>query len=221
MASSVSSTREAAGPRIDRRRERKFLLTAEQAEQLLALARSRLRPDRFTALGARPTRTTYFDTEDRELLRRLRGILRVRLREYADGARFLEAKYGEGNQRTKLRLPMSGAFADVWSEVVRALPGDAPMTDRVRAGLLSPCLTTEYQRCSFVDADTSLRLTVDAALAARLPCGARRVGFGDAFVAEVKYSGAIPAWLEQELRRYQEAHGFSKFRWGCGAIGKS
>jgi len=221
MASPVRSNGEGALPRVDRRIERKFLLDRGQAERLIAAARSRLRPDRYTSKGANPTQTTYFDTEDQELFRRLRGVFRVRLREYSDGARFLEAKYGTGTERTKLRLPMCGAFAEVWPEVVRALPHDAPMTERVRAGDLAPCVTTQYARQSFVDADKKLRLTVDANLAASPPCGTRKVAFGATYVAEVKYSTEIPTWLERELSRLEEAHEFSKFRWGCGAIGES
>lgn len=208
-------------PWIDRRSERKFLLSRDQAQRLLAVACTRLEPDRHNHGEATPTQTTYFDTEDRELYRRLEGAMRVRLREYADGARFLEAKYGEGVERTKLRLPMRGPFAEVWPEVVRALPGDAPMTERVRAGEIAPCLTTEYARRSFVAPDKTLRLTVDAELAVSLPCGTRRVAFGEKYVAEVKYHAALPQWLEKELATFDEVHGFSKFRWGCGAIAES
>ncbi len=208
-------------PWIDRRLERKFVLDRAQAERLIAAARARLQPDRYTCDGARPTQTTYFDTDDRELFQRLQGTLRVRLREYSDGARFLEAKYGEGMERTKLRLPMQGEFEEVWSEVVRALPVDAPVPERVRAGDLSPCVTTEYARQSFVDREKKLRLTVDTGLAALPPCGTRRVAFNAAYVAEVKYAAELPAWLEEELSRLEEAHGFSKFRWGCAAIGES
>ena len=203
---------------IERRQERKFLLDRTQASRLLAVARSRMAPDRPGESKRAPTFTTYFDTEDRELYRRLEGVFRVRVREYADGARFLEAKYGTGVRRTKVRLPMRGPFREVWAELLRALPDDVAITDRLREGDLAPCLTTTYARQSFRSPNEGLRVTLDTGFAVSTPSNEAEVSFGDRLVAEVKYLGSIPPWLERELARFDEAHGFSKFRWGCAAI---
>jgi hypothetical protein len=218
MGPSMSGGGAPSRPWIDRRQERKFLLSRAEAERLLAVARARMQPDRTAPAAAAPTHTTYFDTEDRELYKRLECALRVRVREYADGARFLEAKYGDGVERTKLRLPLRGAFAEVWADLVRALPDDVVMTERVRAGELAPCLTTEYARQSLRAPEEGLRVTVDTGLAVSAPSGAHEVAFGERLVAEVKYHRCIPSWLERELSRFEEARGFSKFRWGCAAI---
>lgn len=115
-------------------------------------------------------------------------------------------------------LPPRGGFAPALGEVIA----------QVAAGRIRPCLLTWYRRWSLGRAP--LRITLDEGIAYCLPeplaaagtrCEPRAVIARDALaVLEVKLSGAMPGWLEEEVagvaRHLALRH--SKFRAGMEAI---
>lgn len=200
---------------LERRHERRYVLDPAEAQPLLEVVARYLQPEQYATSR---TKTTYFDTTDRELYQRKPKSTRVRLREYGDGATFVELKYTNGSGRVKLRLPLETSFEATWSRIVDTAPAQVALSDRVRAGQLTPCLRTEYRRQCFRSVGGNLRVTLDTELVIDSPSGDRRIPFGSRPVLEVKYRFGVPAWLQHELDGLVEAPAFSKFSWGCAAL---
>lgn len=220
--------------------EVRFLVAPGEARSFLARAAQHLSPDLFNA--ARPivfVRTTYFDSDERELFRSQRRR-RIRLREYAgapgaDGIPTLtgicafEVKEQAAGLRCKARMVADRA------ELMRLLrrgpgraidPTLAQAAAQVKSGWLRPRLTTFFRRRSL--GGDGLRVTLDDRLCFCRPVRMGRagepaepseiVGRGPHLILEVKSSAGQPAWLAEAVRDFLVMTRFSKFKGGMLAI---
>ncbi|WP_434388184.1 VTC domain-containing protein [Melittangium boletus] len=230
---------------VSQDRERRFLPSREALETFLRAAASWTRPCVYdSGLPFAFTRTTYFDTERLDFLDSCRHghTQRLRLREYAGtadlaqpavltGTRYLELKTNRGEQRTKVRAPIT-------SDEASALLGGAELPANGAAarllrdsphGPVRPWVMAWYRRGTLANADASVRITVDEDLVFALPPRDSRLGVpaaptrliqqAPATLVEVKGWGPQPAWLEEALRTLEafETHD-SKFEQGMRAL---
>lgn len=224
-------------------REARYLLSAAEVRDFLAIASTRARLDVFDP--ERPfsfVRTTYFDSDDNDLFRSQRRR-RVRLREYAGapapdgvpvltGACAFELKESADGLRRKLRA--TGDRGELM-RLLRRGPGRpldpalARAAAQVRSGWLRPRLTTFYRRLSLTG--DGLRVTVDDRLTFCRPVRLGRagdpaepagvVGRGPQLILEIKLDGAGGDWLSQATRDFLAMPRFSKFRDGMLAIARN
>lgn len=160
---------------LQTRRDRKHLLTLDQAQELLyALLTRTPRPQVLEIEGRRRMgySSIYFDTDDllsyHQAARRRRRRVKVRTRAYRDtGAAFLETKTtGARGQTVKHRLPHPmGQLTELTGEDMPAVEEAlaAVGADVGRAAELAPRLATHYRRTTLLlpGADGDARLTLD------------------------------------------------------------
>ena len=189
----------------------------------------------------------YFDSDDFKLYRRAQrsqSNLKFRLRAYAthqqaaqdDLQGFFECKIGNRRKKHKLRamLPLNRAgdllFVARLATMATgrlSIAADQRFLRKARRVLLdmgmSPRLTVSYVREAFVDQTGQLRVTfdehytatrIDAGASSALVPGPQRL---PGVIVELKFIGALPAWLQEVLLGFALAQGgvsFSKFRQG-------
>jgi hypothetical protein len=228
--------------------ERKYVLSGEQADALLAEARCHLEVDVHDP--ARPVafaRTTYLDTDDHEYLRScVTGPVarRIRIREYGaaatvdaepvlTGVAVLELKQSSGHMRDKLRLSAPApVLARLCANGGRLIDGDAdglahladaqPLLAELGRDL-RPCLTTVYRRVSLRGGNLRVTFDQDIAFSSPVAIGDRPLrppvaGTGPAHLLELKLRGELPGWLARALVGVASAN-VSKFRDGMRALG--
>lgn len=191
--------------------------------------------------------SVYFDSDDLMLYRRsvmVESSLKFRLRTYTtwggsfqtDPHGFFECKIGKRGKKFKLRTMMPVVRAGDLLHPARAgavgtgrlnLSADHRFMLKARRVLgefkMRARLTVSYVREAFVSENGRLRITLDELYrAARIDTGDRSpltpgpLGL-DVVIAELKFVGAPPPWLEALLAEYGLPMGgvqFSKFRQG-------
>lgn len=218
------------------RKETKFLLTKEQYQALTKKLEGSFCLDSHCKDGAYKICNIYFDTPDNEVLRRSVNKPyykeKLRLRSYglpaSDEDRvFLELKRKIGGVVSKRRAALTyGQAKDYLKHGTK--PDLSDYTDRqvlgeidwfLRNNSVVPYAYVSYDRIAlFGKEDRSLRLTLDCNLQARRnDLSLSHGSYGhlllphDAWLMEIKFSGAIPLFLVRilsELKIY--SHSFSK-----------
>ena len=230
---------------VSQDRERRFLPSREALESFLRAASAWTKPCVYdNGLPFAFTRTTYFDTEQRDFLDSCQHghTQRLRLREYAGtadlaqpavltGTRFLELKTNRREQRTKVRAPLTAEEASALLAGT-ALPESSAAARLLRDSPHSPVrpwVMAWYRRSTLANADASVRITVDEDLMFALPpehsrqdlpaAPTRLIQQAPATLMEVKWWGSSPAWLAGLLEQLQafETHD-SKFEQGMRAL---
>jgi len=222
--------------------ERKFLLGIDAVDELLARFYAQgLSEEIHGEPGARAfARTTYLDTNDFALYRSsfTSARRRLRIREYASappgeaprltGRCFLELKTSSGTRRAKERYEAAPARVEEILEGLR--PPDLPggIEEVLDSYRLLPRMTTWYRRFSLANADASFRFTVDAEIQFCKPTQPRPAGeiatppalssIVEGCIAEVKFAGPAPSWLDRAIAGLPEAPDFSKFRAGMEKV---
>jgi hypothetical protein len=235
--------------------EQRYVLTRAQAIAFYSAVGTRVALELYDR--ARPvsyTRTTYLDSDDFAYFRSCDGPVarRLRIREYAvaeapgetpllSGICFLELKQTSGTARSKVRLSAPPpALARIISSAGQ-LPADDPvlsvveplaalraLEDELRAGRMSPRLSTWYKRTCMTGEGGRVRITLDEGLVFSLPqpigvagapVTARDViARGPGRVLEIKHWGETPEWLTSAVEQLHAAPNFSKFHIGMLAL---
>lgn len=218
------------------RKETKFLLTKEQYRQLMKRLEDFMCLDGHCKDGGYKICNIYFDTADNEVLRRSVNKPyykeKLRLRSYGTPSSdsdkvFLELKRKIGGIVNKRRTVLTyGQAKDYLRQGTK--PELSDYTDRqvlgeidwfLRNNSVVPYAYVSYDRIAlFGKEDRSLRLTLDCNLQARRnDLSLSHGSYGhlllphDAWLMEIKFSGAIPLSLARtlsELKIY--SHSFSK-----------
>ena len=218
------------------RRETKFLLTNEQYRRLMQRLEGRMCLDGHCKNGTYRICSIYFDTPDNEVLRRSLSKPyykeKLRLRSYGtptsdDDKVFLELKRKIGGVVSKRRTALTyGQAKEYLRHGVKPVLSD--YTDRqvlseidwfIRNNPVVPYAYVSYDRTAlFAAEDKALRLTLDSNLQARRSDLSLSHGSSghlllprDAWLMEIKVTGAIPLYLARilsELKIY--SHSFSK-----------
>lgn len=206
---------------IPQQRERKFLLEADTARELWALACAHLPPAHpHVDYAQQLLRTTYFDTPQFDYYHsRFSSVRRrLRVREYSSvegghlpmgqGTCYLELKHSTGTLRAKRRVEL--AHGELEAHL-------ATFTDQPVAA----CVASRYRRSALTSNESELRITLDEELefCAPVPLGRsfteRRdlqvFGNGPPYILEVKIAHEEPEWLSRALSSLTEAREFSKF----------
>jgi hypothetical protein len=179
------------------RRDRKYLLPADQIDALANLLPNNALVLDVSNRRVHTYRSTYFDTEHGTAYalaaRRRPGRFKVRIRCYVDsGSRYLEAKVKDARGRTikdRIAFVEPGCLAlsaanRAWLREHRPI---APFVDD-----LFPCVTITYRRCTLLLPDAGARVTIDTDLALHDPEGSA-VHIPDWCVIETKSPGAATA----------------------------
>jgi hypothetical protein len=216
--------------------EMKFLVDEDTARCVREWARSALAPDPY-GLGAWSdeylTRTIYFDTACRDVLRRNRsfGRAKYRIRRYgASDVVFLERKLRTARQVTKRRtliaLPELSRLEQ--PEINPEWPGYW-FHRRLLARRLEPVCQVSYSRMARVGRSEHgpVRVTLDEDLRVAPVDG---IGFKAAaglptldgrLVLELKYRFIMPAMLRRLVEDLRlDARAISKYRLGMAALGQ-
>jgi hypothetical protein len=187
------------------------------------------------------TRTTYFDTQNLDLLAsgKKGQAQRLRLREYAGaaelgqppvltGPRFLEVKETAQDRRMKVRFPVSAEEAEALLSGALLPEGSLAggLLRRFTQAPVRPWVTAWYRRTSRASSDDRVRITLDEDLTFALPpvpgnpaAPTRLLYHAPTSLLEVKWQGRSPLWLEQALWPLtpSETRG-SKFEQGMRAL---
>ncbi len=219
-----------------RRYETKYLLTEEQAEELLALTGELLTPDRY---GDYTICNLYLDTDDFYFIQRSldkpKYKEKLRLRSYgnADGEQqvFLEIKkkYRGIVYKRRITLPYTEAM-DYLLHGVKPPSVDSPITEQIFAEIdflmkrykPTPKVYLAYDRLAFYSKKyPQLRVTLDNGIRSRWEditlsrdsgVDFLDTGVNDYRLMEIKSDGAIPIELTQilsQLKIYPTS--FSKY----------
>ncbi|MFT3889888.1 MAG: polyphosphate polymerase domain-containing protein [Arachnia sp.] len=208
------------------RLDRKYLLTAREAEDFLGELPADTEVLSVDGALASRYETVYFDTPDwlsYRMTAHVRGTrLKVRTRTYVDSdASFLEVKTREGSGLTvKERIPHDpqgrarltiGAREYVASQVADLRLG------RDLAYELFPVIHTTYDRSTLLAPDGAGRITVDTSLAWRLPDD-RALALPDLVIVETKSLSASSAADRLLWRSGHRPVSVSKFATGLAAL---
>lgn len=200
---------------IFRRVEKKYRISAEQQQRLLALVGDRLAPD---AHGRSTVCSLYLDTPDFLLIRNSIDARaykeKLRLRSYGtptgSSKVFLEIKKKYKGIVYKRRVAMS------LDEAMEYINGGAPpFTSQIISEIdyalryyrnVAPAMLLACEREAYYDAeDPELRLTFDTSIRYRtaalsLDAGDRGTPIAEgAIILEIKTGGAMPLWLSHAL----------------------
>lgn len=201
---------------VFKRREVKYLLTREQAEQVRRALADRMRPDEH---GRSTLRNVYFDTPDYLLIRRsLEHPLykeKLRVRSYGpagpDTAAFVELKKKYRKTVYKRRTCATAREAMAFLGTGAALPDSQIVREidfaRRRYAPLRPAMFLSYDRQAFFARDDrEFRITFDDAIQWRVEDVTLEAGPGgedllppDRVLMEVKAGGAYPLWAAEVL----------------------
>ncbi|MDY7229583.1 VTC domain-containing protein [Hyalangium rubrum] len=240
LAYTGSSSMEHSSPELDH--ERRFQPPREAVEDFLCAVGPFTEPlvyalDHPYAF----TRTTYFDTEELDLLgSRGSGLAqRLRLREYAGaaqltdapiltGVRYLELKISTGERRMKARCLLSAEEANALLSG-DPLPESSPASALLRQSTLGPVkpwVMAWYRRTTHMAPLGLVRITLDEELTFALPptpggaaAPTQVLQRASVPLLEVKWLGRGPSWLEKALQplEHSETQG-SKFEQGMRAL---
>ncbi len=164
---------------LQTRIDRKYVLSAEAAASIIPILATRSAvttvPTAAGDLRACWYRSTYFDTPDLESYRRTamqrRHRYKVRTRTYVDtSTSFLEVKVrGTRGVTEKVRTSLPPSVSTLLLDHTGERFVD-DVLDRAELGAsLAPVVTTEYQRTTLVDLDSTTRATIDTSLAFMAP----------------------------------------------------
>lgn len=213
-----------------KRVEKKFLLSQEQYDGIMAAIADRIRPDEY---GESTICNIYYDTPDFELIRNSieKPVYKekLRLRSYGiptmDSTVFLEIKKKYKKVVYKRRSAMTLRQAETYLAGGEAPPIDNINTLRefdffLKRYDLRPALYLAYDRQSYYSVeDDTLRITFDRRIRSRTTDISLAKGDHgelllpeDMHLMEVKVSGALPLWLAHvmaELKIFPTS--FSKY----------
>jgi len=214
---------------VFRRREQKYLLTAEQLQALEQLMAARMKPEKYWKSDVR---NIYFDTPDRRMIRRsIEGPVykeKIRLRSYgpADSGSevFLELKkkYKGVVYKRRVSLTLDGAMtymADPQATLdIGQIGREIDYVKRFYPGL-APAMYLSYDRLAWKSPDSDLRITVDRNIRYRVapldltvpPSGETLLESGQGLM-EIKTAESIPLWMTAFLSQHQiRKASFSKY----------
>ena len=203
---------------VFRRREQKYLLSADQLQALEQLMAARMKPEKYWKSDVR---NIYYDTPDRRLIRRsLEGPVykeKIRLRCYgpADGNKevFLELKkkYKGIVYKRRVSLTLNEAVGYMANqEACLNLDQIGKEIDYVKGFYpdLEPAMYLSYDRLAWKSPDSDLRITVDRNIRYRQdqldltvpPSGEQLLEPGQGLL-EIKTAESIPLWLVDFLNQ--------------------
>jgi VTC domain len=179
---------------LQTRRDRKYVLTPDQATDALGSVIDRMAALEIDGRRTFTYRSLYFDTADRRSYRAAatarRRRFKVRQRRYVDaGTAVLEVKTRGGRGETvKQRIPYGWDVDRLLTVEGRAFVDE--VVGAVGLGdLLRPVVWTAYERSTLVDLVDQSRVTVDAQLGSSVD-GERWRGLTGAVIVETKASDA-------------------------------
>lgn len=212
------------------RYEIKYLLTAQQKEQLLRTMRGYMQIDQF---GRSTIRNIYYDTDTFRLIRRslekpaYKEKLRIRSyqRVQPNDPVFVELKKKFQSVVYKRRLVLPEAQAMTSFRTGEALPVQSQIADEIeyfRAyyRTLRPTVFLSYEREAFYALDGSdFRITFDENILYRChdfslgsPIYGTPLLTGGQTLMEIKTSGGMPLWMTHALTEHSIFHtSFSKY----------
>lgn len=207
--------------------DRKYLLTAPQAQEALAELPPGTRTLQIDGTTAFRYASTYFDTAGlasyTAAAHRRRRRFKVRTRRYLDSEGcWLEVKTrGARGATVKVRHPHPAERADTLDAQARtfvdAALAAAGVTRGEPVGALAPTLDTAYRRTTYLLADGSARATVDTELA-WTDRGGVRLERPDLVIVETK-TGSTPSALDRRLWRLgHRPTRISKYATGLAAL---
>ena len=214
---------------VFRRREQKYLLTADQLQALEQLMTARMKPEKYWKSDVR---NIYFDTPDGRMIRRsIEGPVykeKIRLRCYgpAEGSSevFLELKkkYKGIVYKRRVSLTLDEAMNYMSDKQASLDIGQiGKEIDYVKGFYpgLAPAMYVSYDRLAWKSPDSDLRITVDRNIRYRVspldltvpPSGKALLEPGQGLM-EIKTAESIPLWLTAFLSQHRiNKTSFSKF----------
>lgn len=210
---------------LQRRVDRKYIVTAEQLADTVEHLAHRLAALDIDGRRAFAYESTYFDTDDlqsfHDAAHRRRRRFKVRTRSYLDtGTTMLEVKTRGGRGETvKHRQPHDFDDRTALGKQAHDFV-DATLGHTGLARTLSPTLATTYRRTTLADLDDIARVTIDADLWC---CDAldHRIGLPDRFVLETK-STSSPSATDHHLWTIGvRPESMSKYATGLAALDRS
>lgn len=207
--------------------DRKYLVPAEQLDQVLDLLPGTTRVLQIGDHRQFGYRSVYFDTADLMAYRltalRRRRRFKIRTRSYLDsGLHLLEVKTrGPRGTTVKQRVPYAGDGEQLHRQdkaeafaALRHTGAAAP----VSADQLQPTLITNYHRATLFLPQSRSRVTIDTELTWTLPDGSRSIQLEGYAVVETKSPGAA-AEMDRSLWGHQlRPCSISKFGTGLAAL---
>lgn len=214
---------------VFRRREQKYLLTADQLQALEQLMAARMKPEKYWKSDVR---NIYYDTPDRRMIRRsLEGPVykeKIRLRSYgpAEGSSevFLELKkkYKGIVYKRRVSLTLDEAVAYMADKQacldIGQIGKEIDYVKNFYPGL-APAMYLSYDRLAWKSPDGDLRITVDRNIRYREapldltvpPSGEDLLEPGQGLM-EIKTAESIPLWMTAFLSHHQISKAsFSKY----------
>lgn len=179
---------------LQRRVDRKYVVTASQLTDLVDHLSHRLAALEIDGQRSFSYESTYFDTLDltsfHDAAYRRRQRFKVRTRSYVEsGTTMLEVKTRDGRGNTiKRRQGHDHQYRRQLDDAAVAFI-DSTLGAPGLGRTLQPSLITSYRRTTLVDLDDVARVTVDAELRFIDRCN-RSGGLGGRFVVETKSSGS-------------------------------
>lgn len=191
------------------RREKKYLLPAEQLEKAMAIIKANTKPD--THADHYMANTMYWDSEGLSLYKSSveQAPIRFKLRArwYGDDKIWLEIKRKEDNFTKKSRLSLPMTTLDDWTNG-KVDTSSQLVREFVKAIFeigAKPILLVRYNRRAFDGCGVYTRITVDDNIQWQPTNGLNIKGSADQWrpidlngqsVVECKYAGAMPEWME-------------------------
>lgn len=212
-----------------KRLEKKYLLSAEQYERLMAQLREHIEPDRF---HKSTVCSLYYDSDSYELIRRSIDAPvykeKLRVRSYgvpeADGRVFVELKKKFKGIVYKRRVVMGALEAELWLSGKQSAPRDSQIVREIEWFMHEnapvPKMFIACERTAWTAKDEhELRITFDEEIRFReteleLTAGSHGEALTERgqVLMEIKLPDAAPLWLAHmlsELELYPT--GFSKY----------
>ena len=201
---------------VFKRYELKYLITAEQKEQILENIGPYILPDRY---GESTVRNIYFDTDSYRLIRRsierplYKEKLRIRSYQKADRDTkvFAELKKKYESVVYKRRIPMTEQEAMDWI-CGGAEPPDCQIGREIDyfisyyAPLMPKVLLTYRRQAFYSEKEPDFRITFDSDILCRREdislCAevyGERILPSDMVLMELKTAGGIPLWMTEAL----------------------
>lgn len=217
------------GNLVFRRKEQKYLLNVAQRQAFTKLMEANMQPDKYPCSSIR---NIYYDTPDYRLIRRSleKPVYKekLRLRCYGDSGQggdvFLEMKkkYKGVVYKRRVAMTVEAATAYMADPAARLEAGQIGREiDYFKTfyGKLQPSVYLSYERLSWKDPGSDLRITMDWDMHFRTdsmdltapPGGRQLLESGEALV-EIKSATAMPLWLVAFLSENQvRQRSFSKY----------
>ncbi len=210
---------EMSGVKLMNRTDTKYVISLSQLIQLLHFARNHYRIQETNSERLIEYHTTYFDTDDWQMLRaHTTGRTtrqKIRVRTYiGSNLTFIEIKKKNNKGRTKKQRIEVTPVCHV------SLTSDAALyvSDHAKynPATLKPAVTNSFKRITLVNNEQTERLTIDLDLMLTNCRSLTEQHLSQTVVVEVKRDGRqnshIINWLNKERIR---KHGFSKYCYGA------